>query len=148
MKQFFIVFGAVFVLIISLLFSNLSLECLLKNEIIQSSVYGGVGEVVYAAGDLGFVLEQNTGQNSLIYKKNNNIVGECVWIKAGQEKLNYICNKLGLTILKKYFVGERLLIEGRSSLLKYKLNGTNQNVQICSYNNLITIGSPIIYGNY
>ena len=116
---------------------------------VSSDKKGFVGDVVYAENNLGFVLEQKTKGNTVNYVKGKSIVGECVWIKGGKDKLNYIGDRLGLFVLDKYYVGDSLIIEGVSSLLKYKIEERRANVQICvDSRGVITVASPIIYGSY
>lgn len=106
------------------------------------------GDIVYASNDLGYILEQNSYKNCINYIKGNSVVGECVLLSCGEEKINYICDKLGLLIFKTYKVEKKLMIEGFSAKLRYGINGKRENVQICVDGGETIIASPIIYGSF
>ena len=104
---------------------------------------------IYAESDLGYVLEEKNKGNSIKYISNGEVVGECVWLTGGEELLNKVSDRLGLLVTKKYYVDNNLIIEGVSSLLKYKLKNRQANIQISvDGNGIITVASPIIYGSY
>ena len=104
---------------------------------------------IYAESDLGYVLEEKNKGNSIKYISNGEVVGECVWLTGGEELLNKVSDRLGLLVTKKYYVDNNLIIEGVSSLLKYKLKNRQSNIQISvDGNGIITVASPIIYGSY
>ena len=145
MKNFLLVLGGVIILVVSICLSHNKLSDLLSKDI---NIESGVKEVLMASGDLGFIFEKQENARCISYIKENKIVGQCVLIEVNKDKINYVCSVLGLTIHKKYSLGNRLIIEGSSALLDYSMKGTNQNVQICYKKGLITVGSPIIYGNY
>ena len=131
-------------MVIVFLSSNTLVE-LLNNEI---QINEGK-EIVYAETNLGFVLErENNISNSLKYLQNGQVIGECIWIVGKKNKLNKICEKLGMVITNTYCVGERQMLEGYSALLSYQLKGTNKNIQIAITDEKIVVGSPIIYGSY
>ena len=148
MKNFMFVSGMIVILAVSIVCSSKSLSNFIEGEYEKLSQKAGALEVVYASYDLGFVLEETNFNNSISYKKGNLIVGECVYINGGKEKLNYIADKLGLTITNKYSTYNKTLIEGVSPILKYYISGRQENVQIALSENVIVVGSPIIYGSY
>ena len=98
--------------------------------------------------DLGFVKEEYFGTNYKQYKSEDKVVGESVQIKGNNLKLNKLCDELGVVVLKKYFVNDKLIIEGVSSMFKYRNENSQANIQICLENDIITVGLPIIYGSY
>ena len=140
MKRFLFVFTSILIIAIMLVLS----EFTLGTENINDCIYPveNEGEVL----DFGFI-KQEYGGNSFLYKKDDFIVGECVKI-IGKDKLALICDKLGLRIDRKYSVDGIEIIEGFSAILKYKKDFGNNNVQIAIKNDVITLGTPIIYGSY
>lgn len=106
---------------------------------------GEEGKVQYSGASLGFLCE-NVSKNCIFYEKDGEIMGECVFI--AKNSLSKIANRMGLVVLKRYFVGKREIIEGTSPLLKYNISGVQANVQICIVDDLVQIASPIIYGSF
>lgn len=98
--------------------------------------------------DLGFAVENCEYENAKTYTINDEVVGQVVYLKGDESTLNQIAKKLGLFVTKKYYVGQILMVEGVSSLLRFKIDGKQENVQIAFSDEKITIGSPIIYGAY
>ena len=143
MKKFLFVIIPVFVLIVYLMTSNKNLINILGEKNIGNSI-----NIVYSSNDLGFVLEQDSKKNNISYLKNGKVVGECVFLVGGMDVVNFVSNKLGMMITKKYWVENKYIIEGVSSLVKYSLVDRRDNVQIAVCENQITVGSPIIYGSY
>lgn len=149
MKKILYVFIPIIVLVVCLMVDNSSLTKVFSKEIKDALVCGEVEDSVYAASDLGFILEQEGDKSNCIsYMREGLVVGECVWLNGGVEKLNYICDKLGLIITRKYETSNRYMIEGSSSKLDYFLEGKRENVQIAVRGEQIIVGSPIIYGSY
>ncbi len=139
MKNFLLVLFLFISLAVLLLFSTGTLGSVL-------SAKQTLGES-YFSTDLGFVLEEKDNE-SIKYKSGDEVVGECMMLLGGKERLNQIQNRLGLLITKKYFVDDKLIIEGVSNLLPYRLSGRQENIQISYSNGGIVVGSPIIYGSY
>ncbi len=149
MKNFLIITSLLGAFVLMILCSSTTLASLFENDYTKKTQMGEVGEAVYASGDLGFVLEEEgENVNCISYKSGNVVIGECVWMNGGESWLNYVCDKLGLLITKKYTLGNKLMIEGVSAKLHYYISGRQENIQIVASNNVITIGSPIIYGSY
>lgn len=101
--------------------------------------------ISYAGANLGFLCEK-VSKDYVKYEKDGEIVGECVFVeKSSVEK---IANEIGLVVLKKYKIGEKIVVEGVSPILKYYISGRQANVQICINEEFAQIGSPIIYGSF
>lgn len=145
MKRFLYVFIFIIILVLSVVFNKQSLS-----EVFYKEVNWSVEKVdAYTSSDLGFVLEKEEG-NGISFKYFNNkvVVGECIRLNFAKNKLNYICDKLGLNITNRYYVGKKYIVEGYSTTLPYFIEGKYENVQIAVEDDLMTIGSPIIYGSY
>lgn len=123
--------------------SSCGLKEIFSKELEESSF-----QKVYASGDLGFAFEKQNTSQSILYLDGDKVIGECIVLDGNENKVNYLVEKLGLVILNKYVFGNKLMIEGVSALLPYRLKSSNINVQICFENQAVTIGSPVIYGNY
>lgn len=149
MKRFlFMVFPAL-IFVFSLVCSCSSLSQLFYKESYKVKQTGIASDNVYASLDLGFVVEETSLiTNFKNYLQDGVVVGECISVKGDINDINRICDKLGLNILKKYKVGDILMIEGVSPRIKYFLDDRQSNIQIAVNKNDITIGSPIIYGSY
>lgn len=143
MKNFFLILGSIFVAIFSMFVSSSGLLDIFSVDVETSNV-----QKVYASGDLGFTFEKQNTTKSLLYLDGDRVIGECVVLKGNENKVNYVADKLGLTIINRYFFDNKMMIEGVSAILPYRLESSNINVQICFQNDSIIIGSPIIYGNY
>ena len=104
-------------------------------------------EAAYSTSNLGFVLEERRASNFINYVSNGTVVGECVFLDD-PSMLSEVCDELGLLVLSSYTIGNKTLIEGVAPRLKYKLDGSQANVQICMTEDELIIGSPIIYGSY
>lgn len=136
MKRFLIVVLTMFVFSLAIAVSGISLASLSS------------GEAYKGRTDLGFLFEENQTRDFKLYKKGDMVVGECVTISAKLSDLNKICEKLGVSVIQRYEVENRLVIEGISPLLNYFIEGRESNVQLSYENNQLVIGTPIIYGSY
>ena len=143
MKNFFLILGSIFVVIFSMFASTKGLQDIFSIDLKDPSI-----KQVYASGDLGFAFEKQDTAQSLLYLEGDRVIGECIVLNGSENKVNYVVEKLGLNIINKYYLEKKLMIEGVSALLPYRLESSNINVQICFQNGSIIIGSPIIYGNY
>lgn len=140
MKKFCFVVFFVLLLAFGICFKS-SLFPFCKEDCIEP----GSESVSYAGANLGFICEK-VSKEYVKYENGGEIVGECVFVeKSAVEK---IANKIGLVVLKKYKIGERVVVEGVSSVLKYCIEGRQANVQICINEEFAQIGSPIIYGSF
>ncbi len=147
MKSFIKVFFFIVSFALALLLANGGLFSLLtKTDAINANFE--ISENMQSTNNLGFLVEKGTAGKFVNYIRNGEVVGECVWLAQDLLNLNKLCEKLALTNLKKYYVGERYIIEGSSPLLKYSIDGKSANVQIACYNQTTVVGSPIIYGSY
>lgn len=141
MKRFFLFCFPVMLVVMGVSCCSINLKSLFnKEELSTTSLCGLV--------DLGFIEEKTQTLNYKEYIKNNQVVGECVQLKANLNLLNKICDKIGLMITDKYCVGDIEVIEGVSNMLPYKTNANDFNVQIALNDETLIIGSPIIYGSY
>lgn len=141
MKKFVFVLLVLVLLGFCLLFpKTLSFFC--KNK---AKEIGSNANVQYSGANLGFLCE-NVAKKCIYYEENGEIVGECVFLDLSS--LNEIASKMGLVVLKEYFVGTRRVIEGVSSMVKYSISGRQSNVQICIDNQNVQMASPIIYGSF
>ena len=100
------------------------------------------------AVDLGFIIEEYYGDNYKKYISNGKQIGECVKLIEDKKELNKICERLAITILKKYYIEDKLIIEGYSSKIKYTAQNSITNVQISVKNKEIVIGCPYILGSF
>ncbi len=137
MKRFLLIVGMMLFFIFALLMTKFKL-----------SDFYNISSVSTKTIDLGFVKEVYFGTNYKQYKSEDKVVGESVQIKGNNLKLNKLCDELGVVVLKKYFVNDKLIIEGVSSMFKYRNENSQANIQICLENDIITVGLPIIYGSY
>lgn len=141
MKKIFFAFLFVFLIGFCLAFpKTLSFFC--ENH---SKEIGENKNVQYSGANLGFLCEK-VAKKCIYYEENGEIVGECVFLN--RSSLNEITSKMGLVVLKDYFVGSRRVIEGVSAMLKYSISGRQANVQICIDNENVQMASPIIYGSF
>lgn len=143
MKNFCLILGSIVLVVFSMFASSCGLKEIFSKELEESSF-----QKVYASGDLGFAFEKQNTSQSILYLDGDKVIGECIVLDGNENKVNYLVEKLGLVILNKYVFGNKLMIEGVSALLPYRLKSSNINVQICFENQAVTIGSPVIYGNY
>lgn len=117
-------------------------------DIFEEEIFVEYKEITYAESNLGFVVEEKLGSNYLKYVSKGKVVGECLFFNAGKHNANYLAEKLGLMITSSYFVDGKQIVEGVSTLLKYKIDGKKANVQMAISDEQIIIGTPIIYGSY
>lgn len=140
MKKFCFVLFLVLIVAFGICFKS-SLFSFCKDDFIET----GSESVSYAGANLGFICEK-VSKEYVKYEKNGEVVGECVFVeKSAVEK---IASEIGLVVLKKYKIGERVVVEGVSPVLKYYVSGRQANVQICINEEFAQIGSPIIYGSF
>lgn len=140
MQKIFVVMLMVFLFAFGLCFKS-SLFSFCEGE----EVAIGSETVEYAGGNLGFLCENVFGDH-VTYEQDGEVVGECVFIK--KSALEKVASKIGLVVLKKYEVADRVVIEGMSPLLKFSIEGRQSNVQICIDGDIVQIASPIIYGSF
>lgn len=141
MKKFCVFVFIVSILVFSLCFKQ-DLFSFCKND---AKTIGKNEKVQYSGASLGFLCE-NVAKNCIYYENDGEIVGECVFV--AKKSLSKIASDMGLVVLKRYFVGQREIIEGVSSVLKYGISNQQANVQICIYLDMVQIASPIIYGSF
>ena len=149
MKRFCLVIFPIICLVLSLCLASGKLSEILKSEITGEIQCFETKEITYAESNLGFVVEQRQNiKNALCYISGGEVVGECVFVNGGKQKLNLLMERLGIVITNKYMVDNKHVVEGVSSLLGYKIDGRRANVQMVADGQKIIVGSPIIYGSY
>lgn len=111
----------------------------------ESNEIGKTSNVQYSGADLGF-LSEKVAEKCIYYEEDGEIIGECVFLSLSS--FREVANKIGLVVLKEYYVGSRKVIEGVSAMIKFAIAGRQSNVQVCIDGKNVQMASPIIYGSF
>jgi len=98
--------------------------------------------------DLQFCVEVEEERyiNVRRYAEDVKLLGE-TYIYKNVEDLDALLSSFGVAILRKSYMNGKDIIYGYSSVCAFQ-SQTDSNVQICVDDNVVTIGFPIIYGEY
>ncbi|MBR2909929.1 MAG: hypothetical protein IKC11_06290 [Clostridia bacterium] len=146
MKRFLLIVLPVLFMVVCLGLSSGDVRGVFLGE--TNKIKASKSEITYAESDLGFVVENFEAKNLLKYTSKGEVVGECLMVFGGKQKMNELAQKMGLVILNKYEVENKSVVEGVSTLLSYRIKGRRANVQMVADGEKIVIGTPIIYGSY
>ncbi|MBE5746090.1 MAG: hypothetical protein E7359_02250 [Clostridiales bacterium] len=121
-----------------------SIYCLDKCENIENCEIINLGN--------GYIINTSLNNAKVIKSKVTNILGESIKFKSTINKINNIINYYNLNIIKKEKVDNIFCAYGFSNVLAQsnyiKIDNEKINLQIAFSNNYITLGYPIILGDY
>ena len=106
-------------------------------------------EIVKNIGrDLQFCVEvdEQKYHNIQPYIDNSKVLGE-TYIYKNAKDVDALLSNFSVAILRRGYLNDKEIIYGYSSTCIYP-SKTDSNVQICVDNDTVTIGFPIIYGEY
>ena len=141
---------------------NIGLFCKYVNEKIEGKEKGYENTLPLDANLISKLVENGEIDEALVILrlheslKAKNLVNAYSYINDRRDRMNYPSfKKMGFIIgsgpvesSNKYYVQDRLVLEGYSARCKYYNKDSNFNIQIAVFDNQITVASPIIYGSY
>lgn len=100
----------------------------------------------------GYIVSCRAEDASYIKKHSSNVLGESISFKSIFTKIDKILNAYNINIIKEEKVGDIYSLYGYINKSEFNnsvtIDGNKVNVQIAFNNGIITVGTPIILGDY